>query len=62
MHETTGFTRFKTEKEDKWVRHWHYYTIANSNLLQIRGQDTPGFWNFQQKKVVFLVSSGKNQI
>jgi len=29
-------TTFKSYiREDKWVRHWKYYTTANSNLLQI---------------------------
>ena len=35
MCETTDSHDLKLKGEGKWVRHWNFYTIANSNLLQI---------------------------
>jgi len=34
-YKTTCSQDLKLEREDKWVRHWNCFTIANSNFLQI---------------------------
>jgi len=35
MYEATDSQDLNYKMEDMWLRHWHYYTITNSNLLQI---------------------------
>jgi len=35
MHKTTDSQNLKLKRKDKWVCYLNYYTIANSNLLQI---------------------------
>jgi len=37
MHKTTDSQHVKLKREDAWVHHWNYYTIANgsTNLCEI---------------------------
>ena len=35
MFKTTVSQDLKLKMEDKWVRHWNYFTTANSQLIQI---------------------------
>jgi len=76
MARATGVTRGLSQGAHTLLKeaHWPLFgnaIISSQKFIYITyiwgwasegGQGAPGFWTFQQQKVVFLVSSGKNQI
>ena len=65
----TGTVKQHTQDHKKWLAAAHYRigvftrpTLTWASEAGNRGVGPPGIWNLQQEKIVFLVSSRKNQI